>query len=98
MSPWIMHRDPRFFDLPSSSIPTAGPPTAAQQLPRFAYFPFGGGPRLCIGASFAVMEANLLLATIAQRFQLPLVPGHPVTPTRYHPSPEARYADVDVQR
>ena len=47
-------------------------------LPRFAYFPFGGGPRLCIGASFAMMEANLLLAAIAQRFQLRLVPGHPV--------------------
>ena len=66
--------------IPNSSILTAGCRESAQQLPRFAYFPFGGGPRLCIGASFAMMEANLLLATIAQRFQLSLVPGHPVVP------------------
>ena len=52
----------------------------SNSLPRFAYFPFGGGPRLCIGAAFAMMEANLLLAAIAQRFQLRLVPGHPVSP------------------
>src|SRR5712692_1845946 len=47
---------------------------------RYAHFPFAGGPRLCIGSNFAMMEAQLVLATIAQRYQLRLVPGHPVEP------------------
>ena len=75
-----LHRDPRFFEHPEQFNPDRWTAEAAQRLPRFAYFPFGGGPRLCIGASFAMMEANLLLAAIAQRFQLRLVPGHPVAP------------------
>ena len=78
MSPWILHRDPRFFEQPEQFNPDRWTADAAQHLPKFAYFPFGGGPRLCIGASFAMMEANLLLAAIAQRFQLRLVPGHAV--------------------
>jgi cytochrome P450 len=78
MSPWILHRDPRFFEEPEQFNPDRWTAEVAQHLPKFAYFPFGGGPRLCIGASFAMMEANLLLAAIAQRFQLRLVPGHPV--------------------
>ncbi len=78
MSPWILHRDPRFFGQPEQFNPDRWTADAAQHLPKFAYFPFGGGPRLCIGASFAMMEANLLLAAIAQRFRLRLVPGHPV--------------------
>jgi cytochrome P450 len=78
MSPWILHRDPRFFEQPEHFDPGRWTADATQRLPKFAYFPFGGGPRLCIGASFAMMEANLLLAAIAQRFQLRLVPGHPV--------------------
>jgi cytochrome P450 len=49
-------------------------------LPRFAYFPFGGGARQCIGNTFALMEAALVLATIAQKFRLRLVAGHPVVP------------------
>jgi cytochrome P450 len=78
MSQWILHRDPRFFEQPEQFNPDRWTAEAAQRLPRFAYFPFGGGPRLCIGASFAMMEANLLLAAIAQRFQLRLAPGHSV--------------------
>ena len=78
MSPWIMHRDPRFFDHPEQFDPGRWSPELTQHLPRFAYFPFGGGPRLCIGASFAMMEATLLLAVVAQRCRLNLVPGHPV--------------------
>jgi cytochrome P450 len=50
----------------------------AKRLPKYAYFPFGGGPRMCIGSNFAAIEAALLLATIAQRFRLTLVPGHPI--------------------
>jgi len=49
-------------------------------LPRFAYFPFGGGPRQCIGNAFALMEATLILATIARKFRLRLVANHPVAP------------------
>lgn len=55
----------------------------ARRLPRYAYFPFGGGPRQCIGNAFATMEAVLLLATMAQRFRLTMVPGQRVTPTPY---------------
>ena len=79
MSPWILHRDPRFFAQPEQFNPDRWTADLTQRLPKFAYFPFGGGPRLCIGASFAVMEANLLLAAIAQRFQLRLVPGHAIS-------------------
>ena len=56
-------------------------PETAQKLPKFAYFPFGGGPRQCIGAAFAMMEATLLLATIAQKYQFRAEPGHVVTPS-----------------
>ncbi|GAC1394172.1 MAG: hypothetical protein NVS4B11_25910 [Ktedonobacteraceae bacterium] len=48
--------------------------------PLYAYFPFGGGPRMCIGNHFAMMEAQLILSTVAQRYQLRLIPGHPVEP------------------
>jgi cytochrome P450 len=80
MSQWVLHRDPRFFDDPGTFAPDRWSDGLAKRLPRFAYFPFGGGPRVCIGSSFAMMEAVLLLATIAQQFRLTLVPGHPVVP------------------
>ena len=78
MSQWIMHRNPTYFPDPEKFDPDRWSPEKAQKLPRFAYFPFGGGPRQCIGASFAMMEATLLLATIAQNFRLHCVQGHPV--------------------
>ncbi|HEV2494774.1 MAG TPA: cytochrome P450 [Terriglobia bacterium] len=80
MSQWVMHRDPRYWDDPERFNPDRWTPEFEARLPRFVYFPFGGGPRVCIGASFALMEAALLLATIAQRFTLTLVPEHPVEP------------------
>lgn len=58
-------------------------PDQAAGRPRYAYFPFGGGPRVCIGNNFALMEAQLVLATIAQHYQLRLVPGHPVEPEAF---------------
>ena len=81
MSQWIMHRDPRFYTYPEEFDPDRWSTDRIQCLPKFAYFPFGGGPRSCIGASFAMIEATLLLATIAQRFQMRMVPTHPVVPT-----------------
>lgn len=78
MSQWIMHRDPRFFAAPESFDPDRWDTPACKNLPRFAYFPFGGGPRLCVGASFATTEALLILATIARRFRLTAVDELPV--------------------
>jgi cytochrome P450 len=85
MSQWVLHRDPRYFEDPEAFKPErwargADGRSLAERLPKYAYFPFGGGPRLCIGNSFAMVEAVLLLATIAQQFRLTLVPGHPVVP------------------
>lgn len=80
ISQWVMHRDPRYFERPEEFRPERWTEEFETQLPKFAYFPFGGGPRVCVGASFASMEAALLLATIAQRYRLALVPGHPVKP------------------
>ncbi len=80
MSQWVMHRDPRFYDAPEAFRPERWLEGLARELPRFAYFPFGGGARLCIGNSFAMMEAVLLLATIAQRYAFTAVPEHRVVP------------------
>jgi cytochrome P450 len=80
MSQWLLQRDPRFFHDPVRFDPDRWGTEACQKLPRFAYFPFGGGPRQCIGAGFAMMEAVLLLATIAARFDLELIDDQPVVP------------------
>ena len=77
---WVVHRDARWFDEPKRFLPERWEGDLAKRLPRFAYFPFGGGPRQCIGNSFALMEATLILATIAQKFRFKLVEGHPVKP------------------
>jgi len=77
---WTVHRDERWYDAPEEFLPERWEGDLLKRLPRFAYFPFGGGPRQCIGNTFALMEAALILATIAQRFRFGLVPGHPVVP------------------
>ena len=77
---WVVHRDPRWFDGPEAFLPERWADDAARRLPRFAYLPFGGGPRQCIGNTFAIMEAILILATIAQRFRPTLPPGQRVRP------------------
>jgi cytochrome P450 len=80
MSPFIVQRDARYYPDPERFDPDRWTPERKAALPPFAYFPFGGGPRRCIGESFAWMELILIVATIAQRWDLRLVPGHPVEP------------------
>jgi cytochrome P450 len=80
MSQWIVHRDARHYPDPERFDPDRWTPEFKARLPRFAYFPFGGGPRQCIGESFAWMELTLLVATVAQHWRFDLVPGHPVVP------------------
>lgn len=78
MSQWVMHRDPRYYPEPSRFLPERWESEQEAGRPKYAYFPFGGGPRVCIGAQFAWTEGILLLATLAQHWRLRLVPGHPV--------------------
>ncbi|MGH9457097.1 MAG: cytochrome P450 [Thermoanaerobaculia bacterium] len=70
MSPWVIHRDPRWYDDPLAFRPERWENDFAKTLPRFAYLPFGGGPRICIGSSFALMEAVLLLVSVLRRYEL----------------------------
>jgi cytochrome P450 len=80
MAQWVVHRDARWFDAPLEFRPQRWENGLAKQLPRFAYFPFGGGPRQCIGNTFALMEASVVLATIGQKFRFELVSGQDVRP------------------
>lgn len=80
MAEWTVHRDPRFWDEPERFHPDRWGEARVRTMPKFAYFPFGGGPRVCIGQQFAMMELVLILATIAQRFRCRLQEGVTVTP------------------
>lgn len=75
LSQWVVQRDERWFEEPERFRPERWLDGLAKRLHRYAYFPFGGGPRVCIGNQFAQVEAVLLLATIARRFRLRLRPG-----------------------
>ncbi|HTF42661.1 MAG TPA: cytochrome P450 [Terriglobales bacterium] len=77
---WAVHRDARWYQEPLAFRPERWQGDLAKRIPRFAYFPFGGGPRQCIGNAFALMETTLVLATIAQQFRFRIVPQHPVVP------------------
>jgi len=77
---WTVHRDARWYDAPGEFRPERWEGDLLKRIPRFAYFPFGGGPRQCIGNTFALMETALTLATIAQQYRFRLVAGHPVVP------------------
>ncbi len=81
MSQWLIHHDERWFSDPLEFRPERWTPEMEQSLPKFAYFPFGGGPRKCIGESFAWMESVLVLATLARRWRVKLAdPDHVVMP------------------
>jgi cytochrome P450 len=74
MFPWVTQRDPRWFVQPEKFDPDRFAPGQAEQLPQFAYFPFGGGPRVCIGSALAMMTMTLVTATVMQRLRLRLAP------------------------
>ena len=80
LSPYIMHRHPNYWDNPEGFDPERFSPERSEGRPHYAYFPFGGGGHQCVGKHFALMEAQLVLATIMQHYRLDLVPGHPVEP------------------
>lgn len=80
LSQYVTHHDPRFWENPAGFDPERFTPERSATRPRYAYFPFSGGPRQCIGNEFALMEATLVVATVAQHYRLHLVPGHPVEP------------------
>src|SRR5262249_36304295 len=79
-SRWVLHRDPRVYANPEAFRPDRWEDGLEKRLPRCAYLPFGAGPRHCIGRAFAMMEAVLVVATIAQRFHLDSPNTRPVTP------------------
>ncbi|HEX8635792.1 MAG TPA: cytochrome P450 [Pyrinomonadaceae bacterium] len=78
LSQYVMHRDSRFFPRPLRFDPERWTPEAKEARPQYSYFPFGGGARRCIGEGFAWMEGTLLVAAIARRWRMRLVPGHAV--------------------
>ena len=102
LSPYVTHRHPAVWDTPERFDPDRFTPSRAAARPIWAYFPFGGGPRHCIGSTFATAEIQLVVAAVAQRYRLALVPGvsiaptagltlrpSPAVPARLHPLPTA---------
>ena len=77
---WVVQRDARFYDEPEKFRPERWGGERVKSMPKFAYFPFGGGPRVCIGQQFAMMELVMILATIAQKFRFRMQEGATVTP------------------
>jgi cytochrome P450 len=75
MSPFMLHRNPRYWDRPHEFDPGRFSPARAAARPKYAYLPFGGGPRLCIGNAFAMMEAQIILAMVVSEWSLALEPG-----------------------
>jgi cytochrome P450 len=78
--PWLLHRKPSLWEHPDRFDPKRFSPERVLARQRYAYIPFGAGQRICIGAAFAMTEAMLILAMIAQRYRLHLMPGHPIEP------------------
>jgi cytochrome P450 len=85
IAPYAVQRDPRFYDEPDCFRPERFAPDESQRplekrLPKFTSFPFGGGPRICLGNGFAMLEMQLVIATIAQRYRLDLLSNQPIQP------------------
>jgi cytochrome P450 len=84
IAPYVLHRRTEYFPDPEKFDPERFTPGREKQLPRYAYLPFGAGPRICIGMYFSMMEGHLLLATLAQRVSFDLVPGQSIVPDPVH--------------
>ena len=84
IAPYTLHRRPEYFPEPEKFDPERFTPEREKQLPRYAFVPFGAGPRICIGLHFSMMEGHILLATLAQRVSFSLVPGQTITPDPVH--------------
>jgi cytochrome P450 len=84
LAPYTLHRREECFPDPGKFDPERFTPEREKQLPRYAYLPFGAGPRICLGLYFAMMEGQLLLATLAQRVSFSLVPGQTIEPDPVH--------------
>lgn len=80
ISQWVIHRDPRYYEQPEEFRPDRWLGGLRQSLPRFAYMPFGGGPRICVGQRFAMVEAVLLLATIVRLYRIEWIGKRPIVP------------------
>jgi len=93
ISPYVTHRHPRYWESPEEFRPERFAPEAVRARPRYAYFPFGGGPRRCVGEAFAMMEMQLALALSARRLRMATAPGVRPVPRAYvtlRPSEEIR--------
>lgn len=88
-----LHHDPTYYPSPFEFEPERWSEEMVKQLPRFAYLPFGAGPRQCIGKAFGMQEAMLVLATIVQQYKLELAPGQKVKPV---PSLTLRPHDLNL--
>ncbi|MHB8625165.1 MAG: cytochrome P450 [Aggregatilineales bacterium] len=80
LCPHVTHRDPRFFEQPAEFTPERFAAGYEKRIPRYAYFPFGGGPHICTGQSLAMMEAPIILAMMVQRCKFTLTPGQDFMP------------------
>jgi cytochrome P450 len=78
VSPWLLHRDPRWWEDPEEFKPSRFTSEAVEARPKYSYVPFAAGPRMCIGNNFAMMEMQVVLGMVAARYRLELVPGRPV--------------------
>jgi cytochrome P450 len=80
ISPYLIHRHTRYWSNPEGFDPDRFLPERCKECPKFVYIPFGGGPRVCIGNHFAIMEAMIIVASVTQRVRLNLLPGHKLDP------------------
>jgi cytochrome P450 len=80
VAPYISHRNPEFWETPLEFNPEHFSPEKVAERPRYAYLPFGAGQRICLGQHFALLEAVLVLAEIAQRYRIRLLPGQQIEP------------------